>query len=478
MKSYEKFISRDDIQKIHENTVKILENVGVNFENERALEVFRRHGLRIDGCKVYIDAKTLEKCIGTAPAAFTIASPSKGDVTLGGGSQIRAPQGMNIYIEDQGKIRKMNNVDVINQFKLGNSSPAVHTTNSGNLADYTGCNADQIQFGMLALSLRYAAKLNIVGCTNEDYIPKEAIYDSTRRGIQLVKRFEGVDDKYVQMRGMNPLSPLAYDYAPIERTFALIDENQPVQLSPCAMPLLTAPASLAGMMSTTNAEVLAGLVLVQLANPGNPFMYGNVSGGTNMKTIQLCMGSPEASLVNYATAGLADLYQVPFRTGGAFNDSKDFDPQMGLETMMMLYSTIDCGADFTMHSIGTMGTYNVTSLEKYILDEEIINMLHRLFKGVDCSEEKLCYDEIAKVGPRGAFLNGRTPKMYRDEVYLPAILNKDDPNNWQHLGSVPLRQTALEAAQKRIDSFEAYEATPEQKKILEPYLPPQFVDHL
>lgn len=478
MKSYEKFISKEDILKIHENTLKILKNVGVIFENERALEVFRRHGLKIDGNKVFIDEKTLDQCTQSAPAAFTISSPSKGDVTLGGGSQIRAPQGMNIYIEDQGKIRKMNNEDVINQFKLGNSSTAVHTTNSGNLADYTGCNAEQIQFGMLALSLRYAKKLNIVGCTNEDYIPKEAIYDSTRKGIQLVKRFEGVEDKYVQMRGMNSLSPLAYDYAPIERIFALLDENQPVQISPCAMPLLTAPASLAGLMSTTNAEILAGLVLVQLVNPGNPFMYGNVSGGTNMKTIQLSMGSPEASLVNYVTAGLADLYQVPFRTGGAFNDAKDFDPQMGLESMMMLYSTIDCGADFTMHSIGTMGTYNVTSMEKYILDEEIIHMLHRLFRGVDCNEEKLCYSEIEKVGPRGAFLRGRTPKMYREEVYLPSILNKDDPNNWQHLGSVPLRQTAREAAQKRIDEFEAYEATPEQKKILESYLPPQFAESI
>lgn len=476
MKSYERFISKEDIQKIHENTVKILENVGVNFENERALSVFKQHGCKVDGCKVYINEKTLMDCIKLAPASFTMTSPSKGNITFGHSSQIRAPQGMNIFIQDKGTIRRMTNSDVIDQFKLANSSFAVHTTNSGLLADYSGCNEDQIQFGMLALSLKYASKPNILGCTNEEHLPKEQIYDSTRKGVQIVKAFEGVEDKYVQLRIINPLSPLAFDYAPIERIFALLEEKQPIMIAPCSMPLLTAPASISGLMSTTNAEILAGLVLVQLVNPGTPFMYGNVSGGTNMKTIQLTMGSPEASLVNYVTAGLADLYQVPFRTGGAFNDSKDFDPQMGLETMMMLYSTIDCGADFTMHSIGTMGTFNVTSLEKYILDEEIINMLHRLFKGVNCNEERLCYNEIAKVGPRGAFLTGRTPKMYREEVYLPSILNKDDPNNWQHMGSVPLRQTAMDAAQKRIEAFQVFDPTSEQKKLIDAYLPPQFKD--
>ena len=244
------------------------------------------------------------------------------------------------------------------------------------------------------------------------------------------------------------------------------------------MPMLTAPPSIAGLMSTTNAEVLTGLTLTQLVKPGHPFLYGNVSGSTDMRKVQLAMGSPETALIIYATAGLADLYKLPFRVGGSLSDGKDLDSQAGAESMMTVYATLDTDASYIMHLAGTLGAYNVVSLEKFILDEEIVGMVGRLLKGVRVDEETLRFDEIKKVGPRGAFFYGRTPKIYREEVYLSKLFNKEDASTWQNAGAKSIAAVAGEEVEKRIASYKAPELTKEQLDIVSEYLPPMYKEHI
>ena len=41
----------------------------------------------------------------------------------------------------------------------------------------------------------------------------------------------------------------------------------------------TAPIHLAGLLVQTNAEILSGIVLVQLVNPGVPVIYASYSTG-------------------------------------------------------------------------------------------------------------------------------------------------------------------------------------------------------
>ncbi|MEG0377524.1 MAG: trimethylamine methyltransferase family protein, partial [Eubacterium sp.] len=258
---------------------------------------------------------------------------------------------------------------------------------------------------------------------------------------------------------------------PIEKLFATCEGNQPLWIVPCAMPLMTAPPSVAGMMAMTNAEQLAGIVLAQLIRPGLPVIYGNTSASTNMRTIQLSIGSPETALVCYVTAGLADFYNLPFRTGGALSDAKAMDAQSGIESMMMLYASIDCGSNFIEHACGTLGTFNVVNFEKFLLDEEVIKMVKHLLKGVDCSEDKFCFDKIKETGPRGSFLKGRTPKMYLEEFYTPKYLNKEDPNQWQNNGAITLNEAMAPDVKKRIESYQTPELAPEQLAMIDAYIP-------
>jgi trimethylamine--corrinoid protein Co-methyltransferase len=193
-----------------------------------------------------------------------------------------------------------------------------------------------------------------------------------------------------------------------------------------------------------------------------------------MRTIQLCIGSPEATLISYATAALADYYKLPFRSGGALSDAKDVDFQAGAESMMLLQATLANRPDYILHMCGVLGTFNIVSFEKFLLDEEIIEMVRRQLEGVRVEEETLCYNEIEKVGARGNYLQGRTPKMFRKEFHMAQLFNKEDPNQWQKEGSIPVRETARAKVIERLDSYQPPVLEKAQLELVEKYIPEVF----
>ncbi|NTW71351.1 MAG: hypothetical protein HGA49_03825 [Eubacteriaceae bacterium] len=476
MKSYEQYVSKTDVERIHENTLRILSEVGVRFESEKAIEVFKNHGVKVEGDTVYIDEDTLKKCLATAPSTFEMVVNHDGTrQTLGAGAMLTCVIGHPAYIAKEGRIEQITSQDSIDQFKMSESSAVANSSNL-NFAFLNGLHPTEEQqaLGQIAFLLKYSNKYKIHSDPFVIGFSADKSYEYSKKGIDLMKNFFGLQDKHVMLTIINPLSPLCFDAGPINKMLAYTEENQVCAISPCGMPLLTSPASLAGMMSETNAEVLAGLVFIQLVKPGTPVIYGTTSGATDMRTIQLGIGTPEASLVSYATAALADFYQLPFRTGGALSDAKDLDVQAGAESMLMMHTTYNVKPDFVLHHIGCMGTFNVVSLEKFIVDEEIAMMVQRQLKGIDTSDERLCFNEISKVGPRGSFLQGRTPSMYRKEFCMAKVFNKDDPNNWQNTGSKSVFQNAREEVQRRISSYTPPELTKEQINLVKPYLPDVF----
>ncbi|MEL7661058.1 trimethylamine methyltransferase family protein [Acetobacterium wieringae] len=471
MKSYEKFVAKEEIQKIHAESMKILAEVGVKFEHPDVLDLFKKHGARIDGDIVYLEEEMVMAALKQIPETFTVLS-SKGDRTFGHGSLHKMPAAGNIYIQDNGTIRKMNNADIIDQFKLSDTSDIIDVGHLNAFLEEQTFTKEQKIFSMLATALKYSNKMTPYLMANTFHA--DDVRKAFTQGIQLIKDFEGKQEDYVSIITVNTLSPLCYDHDPLEKMIIGCEQNQPIWITPCAMPMLTAPPSVMSMLAMTNAEVVAGLTLSQLLRPGISAIYGNTSASTNLRTIQLSIGAPETVLVAYATKGLAEFYGLPCRTGGGLSDAKDFDHQSGVESMMLIQGSVDARPDVIFHACGTIGSFNVVSFEKFLLDEDTYRMTERLLRGIDCSSEKECFEMIAKVGPRGSFLHGRTPKMYREEFFTPLYFNKEDPNQWQSQGSKSLRSVAQQAVAERINSYVAPDITKEQQQLLALYLPADY----
>ncbi|MEG0378170.1 MAG: trimethylamine methyltransferase family protein [Eubacterium sp.] len=124
MKKYEAFISKEDVEMIHENSMRILENTGVKFEDEEALALFRKHGVRVENDVVYLKEADVKKALESVPEQFTLYS-SKGSVEIGNGSMTKLPVGCPAFIEDDGHIRGIKNADIIDLFKLIDTSDVI-----------------------------------------------------------------------------------------------------------------------------------------------------------------------------------------------------------------------------------------------------------------------------------------------------------------------------------------------------------------
>ncbi|MEG2898682.1 MAG: trimethylamine methyltransferase family protein, partial [Eubacterium sp.] len=243
-----KGITQEKIEKIHEQSLKILKEVGVQFEHEEVLAVFKAHGAKVDGNRVYLEEQTITKYMATIPKSFIVRS-SKGDSAYGMGQCHKMPGAGNIYIQDQGVIRKMNNTDNINQFKLSDTSDVLDTNFLNYLLDDKTWTEEQKIYGTMATHLKYSNKIGPFNLPSVFHL--DDIRDAYRDGLKLIKKFEGISDEPLTIVSINTLSPLCYDHDPLEKMLISIDENQPIWISPCGMPLLTAPASLYGMMAMT-----------------------------------------------------------------------------------------------------------------------------------------------------------------------------------------------------------------------------------
>lgn len=247
--------------------------------------------------------------------------------------------------------------------------------------------------------------------------------------------FGGQPERPVTIGLINPLSPLGYSDEMIEALIAYARARQPVIIATMVLAGSTGPITLAGVLAQQNAEILAGITLVQLISPGTPVVYGSTSTNLYMKTGALSIGGPELALVVTATAQMARHYGLPCRGGGALTDAHSPDAQAGFESMLSLLTTVNSGMDFVVHSAGILSSYLAFSYEKFVLDDEMCGMMRRYRRGIAVTPETLAYALIAKVGSGGNFMMERhTVKRCRTESWQPAVSSRVDLATWQEGG--------------------------------------------
>jgi trimethylamine--corrinoid protein Co-methyltransferase len=219
--------------------------------------------------------------------------------------------------------------------------------------------------------------------------------------------------------------------------------------APEAISGVSAPATLAGLLVQQNAEVLAGIVVSQLVNPGTPVLYGTASTVLDMRTGGAALGGPEVGLLNLATAQLARYYHLPSRGTGGNTDSKVADIQAGLESMMGVLLAALAGMNFIYDAAGSLEGSLTLSYEKLVVDDEVCAMISRILSGIEVTDETLAVDEIGKAGPAASHLGTPfTHRMFRREHFLPTLLDRRAREAWARQGGKDLAGVARERARK------------------------------
>ena len=445
-------LSPGQVEQIHIASLKILARTGVRFHDDTAVSLFKTAGAKTVGQHVYLEKELIEHCLALAPAHYTLqARNPQNNVTIGGDSCAVMPGGGPPFVRGLDGIRRPGTLaDVQNFAKLSQLSPDVH------VMARKAVEAQDVPVAIRHLEcwrtiLTLSDKPGQSGFVNgrseaEDVLQLLAIVFGGDSAI---------DGTPVAHCSINVNSPLLYDTAMLEGLMAFAHYGQPILITPFVMAGVTGPTTLAGALAQHNAEVLAGLCLVQLVRPGTPVLYGTATSNVDLRNGNPAIGSPESAQSIAICAQLARRYNLPCRGGGALTDSPIADAQSNYERMFTLLTSVLSGVHFLMHGLGILESYLTMGYAQFVLDLDLLGMVRQLVRPFPINEDTLALDTIDAIEPGGHFLaTPHTMQHFREAHFYPQVGLRLPVEQWQAEGSQDASQRATERCRELLANYE------------------------
>jgi trimethylamine--corrinoid protein Co-methyltransferase len=239
----------------------------------------------------------------------------------------------------------------------------------------------------------------------------------------------------------------------------------PVMLDSSPMLGSTGPVTCSGAVVQQNAENLAINTFLQLIDPGTPVIYGPRPCPVDMKSgYPPLYGSVEASIMLAVNVELAHYYNLPSDVMAFTTGSKTHDEQTGFERAMCSILSAIVDAEL-LAGAGGLEAVATISYEQLVLDNEYVEILQRLKRGITVNDDTLAIDIIDKVGPAGNYLAEKhTRDHYESELCITKILDTNSRNKWEQSGKKTVDVVANEVAKKTIREHEPEKLEPDTER--------------
>jgi trimethylamine--corrinoid protein Co-methyltransferase len=462
------YFTDEDVQKIHEATLRVLETVGVDFGYAPAVAVFKKAGCKVDGERVFLSPKMVMEQVAKAPSEYTLqARNPERNVVIGGDSIAYIPCYGPPFVCDLDRGRRESTLeDYANFVKLSHASKSMDIT-GGMMAEPNDIPHARRNAEMMYASMRYSDKPFMGGA-----IGAEAARETIEMAAILFGCSEAaLAEKMPMISILCTRTPLGYDDRMLGAIMEYAKTGMPQLISSLSIAGATSPVTMEGTLVVQNAEVLAGIVLTQLIREGTPVVFSGSSSAAAMRYGSLSIGAPEMAVNTAATAQMARFYGIPSRGGGAITDSKLPDAQAGMESMMSQLMATLSGVHFVLHSAGILEGYMAASYEKFIIDDEICGMCKRIKRGEKADPEKIALDVIAQVGPGGEYLtNMHTFQNFRKELYAPIMEQKEPYDRWKEKGEESIEKVANRKWKEILANYQEPGMPDEALRELEKYI--------
>jgi trimethylamine--corrinoid protein Co-methyltransferase len=247
------------------------------------------------------------------------------------------------------------------------------------------------------------------------------------------------------------LSPLTFDGGPVEAAIVYAEAGIPCGW--VAMPLTgaTAPMTVAGTLVLQNAELLAGMAMIELLVPGAPTFYGVCTSTMDLNSGSLSLGwGPEEQLFSFASGQLARRYGVPSQLGTFGTGAKTHDWQMGIQHALSGFTSYLSGGDMYCAS-GTIYGGRVFTFQNPLLDGEMLSIIRRMAEGFRTDAADLAVDVIDSVGPGGHFLGDAHTLAHMRELWMTRFFNRDSWEDWEAAGRPESKHAATERARRILE---------------------------
>jgi trimethylamine--corrinoid protein Co-methyltransferase len=422
----------EESERVHQATLRVLSECGVEVLYGPALKRFAEAGAQVEGTRVRLSAEMVAAALASAPRTWLVESRGRDEVLeLKDGATYFGTGSDCLYVTDPDTgERRRAVVDDIEHLAA--------------LCEHL----DNVDFVM---SMGFPEN---VPPDVEVLCQQAALLKGTRKPLLIVPRDGhmlavmkemaevcGGGDSLI-VYGM-PSPPLMHDEFALSKIEACAELQIPLVYAPAPTAGTTAPASVTAVVVTGNAEVLSGLVLHQLVSPGAPFVYGAGCDTIDMRTMINPYVSPEWSMGCQAGVDLARFYGLPSFSYGAYSDAKLLDEQWAAETAMTaVMGALSRGT--LLHDLGYLESGMQTSYESIVLGDELAGFGKALLREFAVDDEALAVDEIIAVGPGGNHLARPYTRRHYREFWMPALLDKAPHDRWRSNGATSLKQRVQE----------------------------------
>ncbi|WP_121061906.1 trimethylamine methyltransferase family protein [Chachezhania antarctica] len=445
----------DGIEAIHDTAMRILEEVGVAFLNDEALQLFREAGCTVDGEIVRMGRDWVMEMVAKAPDSFTI-TPRNPDrtITVGGKTLLFGNVSSPPNYWDLSLGRKMPGTrnQCRDLLKLTQFFDCIHFA-GGYPVEPVDLHPSVRHLDVLFDKLLLGDKV-----VHTYSLGKERVEDA----MEMVRIAGGLtheefDAKPRFYTNINSTSPLKHDQPMIDGCLRLARRGQAVVVSPFTLAGAMAPVTMGGAVAQSVAEALSAIALFQYVRPGTPCVFGTFTSNVDMKSGAPAFGTPEYMRATQMTGQLARFYGLPLRASGACAANVP-DGQAMWETSNSLWSAVQSGANMVYHAAGWLEGGLIASPEKFLMDCEILQQIQRYMEPVITATDTdaMALSTIAEVGQNGHFFGTQhTQDRYTTAFYQPFLSDWKNFEGWMAAGGIWTAERAHHLYRAIVDHFEA-----------------------
>jgi trimethylamine--corrinoid protein Co-methyltransferase len=431
-------LSNQEIQDIHSASMELLETVGISIDDKNVQALFLKNGAEINKASgfIRIPESMIKNQLKNVPKAFKLHGPD-GSYSF----EVNTESTHFSTIGTPVKIYDPSNKTGVRETKLEDTIKAIRLVDG--LEHIVSIQDDVHPTDVSNNTLQAHLVIEWAKNSNKSYGFGAYGRVVSQDIMNLVSLVVGGEEELIKRPRLigffNPSSPLRLTHIMTNGLEVFTKYKQPIIIASEALAGSLAPVTLAGLLTQTNAEIIGGIVLSQLYNPGAPIFYGNISHVADVRSGNSAMGSIETGLITIGVAQLARFYDIPSRGLGAVTDSKTLDIQNGIERLQTLMFAAQAGINF----ITCAGSYEATlaeALELLVIDNELIGMVKRALEGISVNEDALALDVIKEVATKidkGTYFLSKkhTIKHMRKELFVSKLMDRDRRDTWTQKGS-------------------------------------------
>lgn len=449
-------LGENDCRMIHNTALTILDEVGLAEAPPAVIEKLTPHGARLDeNDRLMFPPQLIETVIADLPKAFTLHSRcGKKDLSLGQGHAYLGSGGASpqrLVHDDDGKasFRPSTLADLHDAARLVDALPHIdffaRSFVAGDMPD-----AESLDLNTAYACFSGTTKPFLTSVSTPAHAEAVMAMASMIAGSAEALRekpFFGFNINHV-------VPPLRLDAESCQVIISAVEAGVPVMINTFGQLGASSPVTVAGCLSQTMAETLAGMAIAWATDHNARAVFGPRPMITDLRTGGMAGGSGEQALLTAASAQMARFYGWPASTIAGATDSKTLDAQSGYEKAINITLAVASGVDLITQAAGAQAGLMAASMAAYVIDNDMLGAITRASQHPVVSDETLALDDIRAVSRGEGHFLGQSMTMARmlSDFTYPDIADRNSIESWMLEDQPDMIKTATARAEAILEN--------------------------